>query len=213
MSTADATSPAADANYRLRRKPRLFAVVLTPATFTEILDTTIANVVAPAIAASPSSSNNEATWVDAPSGLQRLTIFGLNSAIHSGPASRRRSSLNVSAHRAAGVVQRWRSSLAPRQRQFVLLQQLSSALHTRRLLALTLQSLRRPARGRARGGWQGHVHGRLSAIPNETSRPSLTAVPTSTWGWLRWREATARAQSRILPALMRHSRPTAAPAH
>jgi uncharacterized membrane protein YccC len=48
---------------------------------------------------------------------------------------------------------------------FRLLPPLSPAFRTRRLLALTLRDLRRLASGRSPHDWQGHVHGRLSAMP------------------------------------------------
>jgi uncharacterized membrane protein YccC len=53
---------------------------------------------------------------------------------------------------------------------FRLLPPLSPALRTRRLLALTLRDLRRLAAGPippTPDGWESHVHGRLSALPEE----------------------------------------------
>jgi uncharacterized membrane protein YccC len=52
---------------------------------------------------------------------------------------------------------------------FRLLLPLSPAFRTRRLLALTLRDLRRLAIGRSQPDWQGHVHGRLSAMPEEAT--------------------------------------------
>jgi hypothetical protein len=46
---------------------------------------------------------------------------------------------------------------------FRLIPPLSPAFRTRRLLALTLRDLRRLAMGRTFNGWEGHIHGRLSA--------------------------------------------------
>jgi uncharacterized membrane protein YccC len=50
---------------------------------------------------------------------------------------------------------------------FRLLPPLSPVFRTHWLLALTLRDLRRLATGRAPGDWEGHVHGRLSAMPDE----------------------------------------------
>jgi uncharacterized membrane protein YccC len=52
---------------------------------------------------------------------------------------------------------------------FRLLPPLSPAFSTFRLLALTLHDLRRLATGRAPRDWEGRVHGRLSAMPNEAT--------------------------------------------
>jgi uncharacterized membrane protein YccC len=52
---------------------------------------------------------------------------------------------------------------------FRLLPPLSPAYRARRLLALTLQDLRRIAMGRTRDDWASHVHGRLSAMPEEAA--------------------------------------------
>jgi uncharacterized membrane protein YccC len=52
---------------------------------------------------------------------------------------------------------------------FRLLPPLSPAFRTRRLLALTLRDLRRLAIGRSQPDWQGHVHNRLSAMPDEAT--------------------------------------------
>jgi uncharacterized membrane protein YccC len=52
---------------------------------------------------------------------------------------------------------------------FRLLPPLSPAFRTLRLLALTLRDLRRLATGRAPGDWEGHVNGRLSALPEEAT--------------------------------------------
>ncbi|MBV8472303.1 MAG: FUSC family protein [Hyphomicrobiales bacterium] len=52
---------------------------------------------------------------------------------------------------------------------FRLLPPLSPALRARRLLALTLRDLRRLAAGHARRDWEGHVHGRLLALPDEAT--------------------------------------------
>lgn len=52
---------------------------------------------------------------------------------------------------------------------FRLLPPLSPALRTRRLLALTLRDLRRVATGpipRPPGDWEGHIYGRLAALPD-----------------------------------------------
>jgi uncharacterized membrane protein YccC len=50
---------------------------------------------------------------------------------------------------------------------FRLLPPLSPTFLTRRLLALTLRDLRRLAIGRSQTDWQGHVFGRLSAMPDK----------------------------------------------
>jgi uncharacterized membrane protein YccC len=52
---------------------------------------------------------------------------------------------------------------------FRLLPPLSPAFRTRRLLALTLRDLRRLAMGRSQSDWEGHVHGRLTAMPDEAT--------------------------------------------
>jgi hypothetical protein len=52
---------------------------------------------------------------------------------------------------------------------FRLLPSLSPAFRTRRLLALTLRDLRRLAIDRSQPDWQGHVHGRLTAMPDEAT--------------------------------------------
>jgi uncharacterized membrane protein YccC len=52
---------------------------------------------------------------------------------------------------------------------FRLIPPLSPAFRTRRLLALTLRDLRRLARGRVPNDWEGHIDGRLSAMPEETT--------------------------------------------
>jgi uncharacterized membrane protein YccC len=52
---------------------------------------------------------------------------------------------------------------------FRVLPPLSPAFRTRRLLALTLRDLRRLALGRTYDNWSGHVHGRLSAMPEEAT--------------------------------------------
>jgi uncharacterized membrane protein YccC len=53
---------------------------------------------------------------------------------------------------------------------FRLIPPLSPAFRTRRLLALTLRDLRRLAMGRRFNDWEGHIHGRLSAMPKQ-ARP------------------------------------------
>jgi uncharacterized membrane protein YccC len=53
---------------------------------------------------------------------------------------------------------------------FRLIPPLSPAFRTRRLLALTLRDFRRLAMGRTFNDWEGHIHGRLSAMP-EQARP------------------------------------------
>jgi uncharacterized membrane protein YccC len=53
---------------------------------------------------------------------------------------------------------------------FRLIPPLSPAFRTRRLLALTLRDLRRLAMGRRFNDWEGHIHGRVSAMP-EQARP------------------------------------------
>jgi uncharacterized membrane protein YccC len=50
-----------------------------------------------------------------------------------------------------------------------LLPPLSPVFRTLRLLALTLQDLRRLAMGHAPSDWQGHIYGRLSAMPEEAT--------------------------------------------
>ncbi len=52
---------------------------------------------------------------------------------------------------------------------FRLLPPLSPAFRARRLLALTLRDLRRLATGRSQPDWEGHLNGRLSAMPNEAT--------------------------------------------
>jgi uncharacterized membrane protein YccC len=52
---------------------------------------------------------------------------------------------------------------------FRLLRPLSPAFRTRRLLALTVRDLRRLALGRRFDDWEGHGHGRLSAMPEEAT--------------------------------------------
>jgi len=52
---------------------------------------------------------------------------------------------------------------------FRLIPPLSPAFRTRRLQALTLRDLRRLAIGRTPDDWQGHIHGRLEAMPAEAT--------------------------------------------
>jgi uncharacterized membrane protein YccC len=52
---------------------------------------------------------------------------------------------------------------------FRLIPPLSPAFRTRRLLALTLRDLRRLALGRRFHDWEGHIHGRLSAMPEQAT--------------------------------------------
>ena len=52
---------------------------------------------------------------------------------------------------------------------FRLLPPLSAAFRVRRLLALTLRDLRQLAKGRPLNDWEGHIIGRLSAMPDEAS--------------------------------------------
>jgi uncharacterized membrane protein YccC len=52
---------------------------------------------------------------------------------------------------------------------FLLLPPLSPAFRACRLLALTLRDLRRLAIGRSQPDWQGHMHGRLRAVPDEAT--------------------------------------------
>jgi uncharacterized membrane protein YccC len=62
---------------------------------------------------------------------------------------------------------------------FRLLPPLSPAFRTRRLLALSLRDLRRLATGRSYRDWEGHIHGRLSAMPEQATplqRAQLVAV-------------------------------------
>jgi uncharacterized membrane protein YccC len=54
---------------------------------------------------------------------------------------------------------------------FRLLPPLSPAFRTFRLLERTLQDLRRVATGRAPVDWEGHIYGRLSAMPNAATPP------------------------------------------
>ena len=58
---------------------------------------------------------------------------------------------------------------ALRRLSFRLLPPLSPAFRARRLLALTLRDLRRLATGRSQPDWEGHLNGRLSAMPNEAT--------------------------------------------
>jgi uncharacterized membrane protein YccC len=62
---------------------------------------------------------------------------------------------------------------------FRLIPPLSPAFRTRRLLALTLRDLRRLAMERTFTDWAGHIHGRLSAMPEQATplqRAQLLAV-------------------------------------
>lgn len=59
---------------------------------------------------------------------------------------------------------------------FRLLPPLSPQYAAFRLLALTLRDLRRLASGRGRRDWEGHVHGRLSAMPNEATLLQITQL-------------------------------------
>jgi uncharacterized membrane protein YccC len=62
---------------------------------------------------------------------------------------------------------------------FCLIPPLSPAFRTRRLLALTLRDLRRLAMKRTFTDWAGHIHGRLSAMPEQATplqRAQLLAV-------------------------------------
>jgi hypothetical protein len=52
---------------------------------------------------------------------------------------------------------------------FRLIPPLSPAFRTRRLLALTLRDLRRLAMGRRFNDWEGHIHGGLSAMPEQAT--------------------------------------------
>jgi uncharacterized membrane protein YccC len=52
---------------------------------------------------------------------------------------------------------------------FCLIPPLSPAFRTRRLLALTLRDLRRLAMGRTFTDWASHIHGRLSAMPEQAT--------------------------------------------
>jgi uncharacterized membrane protein YccC len=52
---------------------------------------------------------------------------------------------------------------------FRLLPPLSPAFRTARLLALSLRDLRRLATGRSYRDWEGHIHGRLSAMPEQAT--------------------------------------------
>ena len=67
-AVADAAAAAAPPSYRLTgwtggRNPWIIALVVTLATFMEVLDTSIANVALPHIAGSLSASQDESTWV------------------------------------------------------------------------------------------------------------------------------------------------------
>jgi uncharacterized membrane protein YccC len=52
---------------------------------------------------------------------------------------------------------------------FRLVPPLTSAFRSRRLLALTLRDLRRLAAGRRQRDWEGHIHARLAAMPEEAT--------------------------------------------
>jgi hypothetical protein len=52
---------------------------------------------------------------------------------------------------------------------FRLIPPLSPGFRTRRLQAVTLRDLRRLAMGRTFNDWEGHIHGRLSAMPVEAT--------------------------------------------
>jgi uncharacterized membrane protein YccC len=59
---------------------------------------------------------------------------------------------------------------------FRLLPPLSPQYATFRLLALTLRDLRRLASGRGPRDWEGRIHGRLSAMPNEATLLQITQL-------------------------------------
>jgi uncharacterized membrane protein YccC len=59
---------------------------------------------------------------------------------------------------------------------FRLLPPLSPGFRARRLLALTLRDLRRLARGHTSSDWEGHVHGRLSAMPEQATPLQLAQL-------------------------------------
>ncbi len=62
---------------------------------------------------------------------------------------------------------------------FRLLPPLSPAFLTRRLLALTLRDLRRLAIGRSQPDWQGHLFGRLTAMPDKATLPQRALLVTA----------------------------------
>ena len=59
---------------------------------------------------------------------------------------------------------------------FRLIPPLSPAFRARRLLALTLRDLRRLAKGRPQGDWEGRVIGQLSVMPADATPPQRTQL-------------------------------------
>ena len=121
-----------------------------------------------------------------------------------------------------------------RSLSFRLLPPLSPAFRTRRLLALTLRDLRRLATGRVPGDWEGHIYGRLSAMPDAAtplqramlmaalsvgseiiqlriSRTGSASALISTRCWRRSHRATPGTRSHISPTSMRQSPLVAVP--
>jgi uncharacterized membrane protein YccC len=87
---------------------------------------------------------------------------------------------------------------------FRLLPPLSPAFRTRRLLALTLRDLRRLARGRTREDWEGHVLGRLVAMPDAATplqRAQLMAALSIGSEILQLRQIARRLGLDLEPAL------------
>jgi len=78
---------------------------------------------------------------------------------------------------------------------FRLLPPLRPAWRARRLLALTLRDLRHLAAGRAHGDWEGHIVGRLSAMPEQATplqRAQLLAAKSMGTEIIQLRQSTHR---------------------
>jgi uncharacterized membrane protein YccC len=78
---------------------------------------------------------------------------------------------------------------------FLLIPPLSPVFRTRRLLTLTLRDLRRVALGRIPDGWESHIHGRLSAMPEEATplqRAQLLAALSAGSEIIRLRDGARR---------------------
>ena len=83
---------------------------------------------------------------------------------------------------------------------FRLLPPLCPAFRARRLLGLTLRDLRRLATGRGPGDWQGHIVGRLLAMPEQASplqRAQLLAALSAGNEIIRLRHIAQRLDSRL----------------
>ncbi len=93
---------------------------------------------------------------------------------------------------------------------FRLLPPLSPALRMRRLLRLTLRDLRRLAMGRTQSDWEGHVHCRLSVMPDAATplqRAQLLAALSAGSEIIRLRQIALGLGPSSTPSSTRHSRP------